>query len=64
MAENRWTKMDKGTWDTYTLLCDKCANKIANPMICKAYPDRKPSEVLKGSKNCPKFMSSNNEMYN
>ena len=60
MSDNRWTKQDKGTFDTYTLLCDECANKIANPMLCKAYPDRKPSEVLKGSRECGKFVPIKN----
>lgn len=51
--------MDKGTFETYILLCDKCANKIPNPMACKAYPERKPSAVLGGARKCDGFNALN-----
>ncbi len=57
MPENRWNKEDKGVWDTYTLLCDECTNKLPKPIVCSVYQERKPSDVLKGSTDCPKFTS-------
>ena len=59
MDEQRWARLDRemGDWH-YTIKsmqCEKCVNKISDPMKCKEFPDGKPNYVMKVESDCPKF---------
>jgi hypothetical protein len=60
--EQRWARLDKeidkkGTYgfEHKSLQCKKCIHKSQNPMVCAAYPERKPNCVLRVEYDCSKF---------
>ena len=55
MSQDRWAKLDKGQFEIKEMQCERCINKLQNPMVCTEFPDRKPSYVLKVEADCPKF---------
>ena len=59
MSQERWPKLDKGQFEIKEMQCENCLYKMKNPMICKKFPDRKPSFVLKVEADCIEYQKEN-----
>lgn len=53
--EDRFNYTKPGEIKILTMQCERCKNRLANPMACSEYPERKPNCVLKVECDCPKF---------
>lgn len=55
--EDRFNYTKPGEFQILEMQCERCINKLPNPMVCSEYTERKPNYVLRVECGCPKFES-------
>lgn len=57
--DNYLSYSEEGEFEILEMQCEKCLNKLSNPLICKKFHNKKPTYVLKCEEKCIEFEEKN-----